>query len=74
MPAGIADKVASTPSTWRKAASTPQKHPAAKVARSAPSGPRPSNGGAGAGPADASRFLSFSKVITPLTFRSTRGQ
>src|SRR6201992_3184182 len=33
----------------RNSASTPQKHPAAKVARSAPSGPWPSNGGAGAG-------------------------
>src|ERR1700761_3582172 len=43
----------------RNAASTPQKQPAANVARSAPAGPFPSKGGAGAGRLSL-EFLSFS--------------
>src|ERR1700761_2029605 len=43
----------------RNAASTPQKQPAANVARSAPAGPWPSKGGAGAGRFSL-EFLSFS--------------
>src|ERR1700749_1401087 len=46
----------------RKAASTPQKQPAANVARSAPSGPWPSNGGAGAGWVSV-ELLSFSTSL-----------
>src|SRR5881394_4059544 len=39
--AGVARSGLQHPWIWRKAASVPQKHPAANVARSAPSGPCP---------------------------------